>query len=105
MCAIGSVCSEGFVCGRGISSPNFSIQNFDTFLWSMLTVFQTLTMEGWSDIMIFLQKCYSPFTAVYSLLIVFLCEYVLLNMTMAILKYKYSQVKGNTIEEDEVDQT
>ena len=33
----------------------------------------------------------------YSLLIIFFCEYVLLNMTMAILKYKYSQVKGNTI--------
>lgn len=66
-------------------------------LWSMLTVFQTLTMEGWSDIMINLQISYSPFSFIYSLLIVFLCEYVLLNMTMAILKYKYSQVKGNTI--------
>ncbi len=38
---------------------------------------------------------------VYSLLIVFTCEYVLLNMTLAILKYKYAQVKGNVIEEDE----
>lgn len=68
----------------------------------MLSVFQTLTMEGWSQIMIDLEKCYSPFSVLYSLLIVFFCEYVLLNMTMAILKYKYSQVKGNTIEEDEV---
>jgi hypothetical protein len=34
---------------------------------------------------------------VYSLLIVFACEYVLLNMTMAILKYKYAQVKDNVI--------
>jgi hypothetical protein len=38
---------------------------------------------------------------VYSLLIVFTCEYVLLNMTLAILKYKYAQVKDNVIEEDE----
>lgn len=37
---------------------------------------------------------------VYSLLIVFTCEYVLLNMTLAILKYKYAQVKDNVIEED-----
>jgi hypothetical protein len=36
----------------------------------------------------------------YSLLIVFICEYVLLNMTLAILKYKYSQVKDNLIEEE-----
>lgn len=73
MCVNGNVCSDGFVCGRGINNPNFSIQNFDTFLWSMLSVFQTLTMEGWSEIMINLQKCYSPLSVIYSLLIVFFC--------------------------------
>jgi hypothetical protein len=63
----------------------------------MLSVFKTLTMEGWSDIMVELQQSYSPFSFIYSVMIVFFCEYVLLNMTLAILKYKYSQVKGNTI--------
>jgi len=48
--------------------------------------------------MIDLQKAYSPFSFIYSVAIVFFCEYVLLNMTLAILKYKYSQVKGDTIE-------
>lgn len=98
MCIHSSVCYEGAVCGRGIGSPNFSINNFDTFLWSMLNVFQTLTLEGWSTIMVNLQACYSMLAAFYSLLIIFFCEYVVLNMTMAILKYKYSQVKGNTIQ-------
>lgn len=55
--------------------------------------------------MIGLQKAYSPVAVLYSLLIVFFCEYVLLNMTLAILKYKYSQVKGNTIEEEEEEKT
>lgn len=55
--------------------------------------------------MISLQKCYSVVSVLYSLLIIFFCEYVLLNMTMAILKYKYSQVKGNTIEEEEEEQS
>ena len=67
----------------------------------MLSVFRTLTLEGWSDIMINIQQAYSPYAFVYSVLIVFFCEYVLLNMTLAILKYKYSQVKGNAIEEDD----
>ena len=44
MCVHGNICSDGFVCGKGIASPNFSINNFDTFLWSMLNVFQTLTL-------------------------------------------------------------
>jgi hypothetical protein len=51
--------------------------------------------------MVDLQACYSPIAAVYSLIIIFFCEYVILNMTMAILKYKYSQVKDNTIDEEE----
>ena len=44
ICVHLTVCSEGFVCGKGIDNPNFSINNFDTFLWSMLNVFQTLTL-------------------------------------------------------------
>jgi len=36
-------------------------------------------------------------------LVVFLCENVLLNITLAILKYKYTQVKDNSIEDDDED--
>lgn len=35
------------------------------------------------------------------MIIVVTCLYILLNMTMAILKYKYAQVKNNTLEEEE----
>lgn len=71
----------------------------------MLTVFTTISLEGWSDIMISIQQTYSPVAFIYSIMIVFFCEFVLLNMTMAILKYKYAQVKGNTIEDEEEEQT
>lgn len=47
--------------------------------------------------MLELEMAFSPAAVLYSVAIVFFCEYVILNMTMAILKYKYSQVKGNTI--------
>mgnify|MGYP000924458976 FL=1 len=67
----------------------------------MLSVFQILTMEGWSSIMIQLQQCYSVVCFLYCVLIVFFCEYVLLNITLAILKYKYAQVKDNSVEEEE----
>jgi len=99
ICQSDSDCSDGFICAKGINSPNFSIQNFDTFIWSYLSVFQTITLEGWSMIMVSIEKSTGFAYCLYSLMIVFFCEYVLLNMTMAILKYKYSQVKGNSIEE------
>lgn len=104
-CANNDVCLQrfgvGFSCAKGIASPNFSINNFDTFLWSMLSVFQILTMEGWSTIMIQLEESYSAVCFLYCVAIVFLCEYVLLNITLAILKYKYAQVKDNSAEEEE----
>lgn len=73
LCVKGSECANGLMCVKGIESPNFSITNFDTFFWSMLSVFRSLTMEGWSDIMIGLQRVYSPFSFIYSVMIVFFC--------------------------------
>jgi hypothetical protein len=55
-------------------------------------------MEGWSLIMVDVQRSFSPFAAFYFVLILFFCEYVIHNMTTAILKYKYSQTKDNKIE-------
>jgi hypothetical protein len=86
---------------KGVGSPNFGVYNFDTLLWSALSVFQTITLEGWSLIMEDVQMTNGFVYCVYSLLIVFTCEYVLLNMTLAILKYKYAQVKDNVIEDEE----
>lgn len=43
--------SEGFVCRSGWVGPNDGITNFDNFLLAMLTVFQCITMEGWTDVL------------------------------------------------------
>lgn len=58
------VCSPpgkgGRPCGSGLnctskesvwSGPNKGISTFDNIFLSMLTVFQCITMEGWTDIM------------------------------------------------------
>ena len=33
------------------AGPNFGITNFDNILFAILTVFQCITMEGWTDIL------------------------------------------------------
>lgn len=101
LCNTNNDCGSGSICVKGISSPVYSIINFDTLFWSFLSVFQTITCEGWSIIMIGIQKVKGHVYSLYSVLIVVTCLYILLNMTMAILKYKYSQVKSNRIEEEE----
>ena len=39
------------VCKEGWQGPNNGITNFDNFLFAMLTVFQCITMEGWTDVL------------------------------------------------------
>lgn len=38
-------------CELGWSGPNHGITTFDNVLFAMVTVFQCITMEGWTDIM------------------------------------------------------
>jgi len=45
-----------------------------------------------------IQKSNGTIYCVFSIMIVLICDYVLLNMTLAILKYKYAQVKDNSIQ-------
>lgn len=42
---------EDMVCKYYWEGPNFGITNFDNFGLAMLTVFQCVTLEGWTDVM------------------------------------------------------
>lgn len=42
---------NGTECREGWQGPNNGITNFDNFLFAMLTVFQCITMEGWTDVL------------------------------------------------------
>lgn len=54
-CGDGFNCSEigsDYVCKEGDwKGPNSGITNFDNFGLSMLTVFQCITLEGWTDVL------------------------------------------------------
>ena len=47
----GAGCPDGQVCSRYVPGPNDGITNFDNIFAGMLTVFQVITNEGWTDIM------------------------------------------------------
>ncbi|KAK9955184.1 hypothetical protein ABG768_015072, partial [Culter alburnus] len=44
-------CPEGTVCKEYWKGPNYGITNFDNILFAILTVFQCITMEGWTDVL------------------------------------------------------
>jgi len=52
-CGDGFQCdiSKNWVCAEYWEGPNNGITNFDNFGLAMLTVFQCVTLEGWTDVL------------------------------------------------------
>ncbi|XP_026318237.1 voltage-dependent calcium channel type D subunit alpha-1-like [Hyposmocoma kahamanoa] len=48
---VGYTCPPEQICAGDWEGPNFGITNFDNIGYSMLTVFQCISLEGWTDIM------------------------------------------------------
>jgi voltage-dependent calcium channel L type alpha-1D len=42
-------------CMLYYEGPNFGITNFDNFGLAMLTVFQCISLEGWTDVMYYVR--------------------------------------------------
>jgi len=64
-CGKGYQCLDGQVCEFYWEGPNFGITNFDNFGLAMLTVFQCVTLEGWTDVMYDVSKSQSPSAIVH----------------------------------------
>lgn len=50
-CGDGFNCSADYTCRADWEGPNSGITNFDNFGLAMLTVFQCITLEGWTDVL------------------------------------------------------
>ena len=43
-------CPGGYFCGKSNENPNYGATNFDNVCYSFLAVFQSVTLEGWSEV-------------------------------------------------------
>ena len=84
-------CPEGAICVNYMSNPNFGATNFDNIFSALLTVFQCVTLEGWTDTMRYVAFAWSDFTVIYFALLVVLGSYFLLNFTLAVIKSRVSK--------------
>lgn len=78
------------ICGKMIANPDYGIINFDTVFDSLLMVFQVVTLEGWSNIMLVLQKTFSPYVVFYFIFLIFIGAFFLLNLTLAVIKTEFT---------------
>ncbi|KAK7884383.1 hypothetical protein WMY93_027506 [Mugilogobius chulae] len=79
---------NGTLCREGWQGPNNGITNFDNFLFAMLTVFQCITMEGWTDMN---DAMGFELPWVYFVSLVIFGSFFVLNLVLGVLSGEFSK--------------
>ena len=59
-------------------------------MFALLVVFQCITLEGWSDIMILFQMSFTDFAFILFLPMVFIGAFFLVNLLLAVINSSFS---------------
>ncbi|XP_055922391.1 voltage-dependent calcium channel type D subunit alpha-1 isoform X4 [Eupeodes corollae] len=85
-------CPTGFECYDKWEGPNFGITNFDNFGLAMLTVFQCVTLEGWTDVLYNIQDAMgSTWQWTYFISMVILGAFFVMNLILGVLSGEFSK--------------
>uniref|UniRef100_A0A3P8S2N8 Voltage-dependent L-type calcium channel subunit alpha n=1 Tax=Amphiprion percula TaxID=161767 RepID=A0A3P8S2N8_AMPPE len=91
--AYGRHCTEnGTQCRGGWEGPNDGITNFDNFAFAMLTVFQCITMEGWTDVLYWVNDAVGyRWPWVYFVTLIIIGSFFVLNLVLGVLSGEFSK--------------
>ncbi|CAG4985227.1 unnamed protein product [Colias eurytheme] len=89
---VGNHCNEGEVCKGYWEGINFGITNFDNIGYSMLTVFQCITLEGWTDIMYAIADVKgNTWVWIYFVTLVIFGNFFVMNLILGVLSGEFSK--------------
>ena len=98
----GNACPAGQYCvqQRKQDLPNFGFSNFDNIAWAWLTIFQCISMEGWTNIMYMVMDTTSTFTWPYFVVLIVFGSFFAVNLALAVL-YVYFTGAGEEGRDDD----
>ncbi|XP_063063682.1 calcium channel, voltage-dependent, L type, alpha 1F subunit [Engraulis encrasicolus] len=83
---------NGSECRGKWDGPNNGITNFDNFFFAMLTVFQCITMEGWTDVLYWMNDAIGfELPWVYFVSLVIFGSFFVLNLVLGVLSGEFSK--------------
>ena len=89
-------CPSDDICGKLLENPNMGLTNFDSFLWSLLMMFQGITLENWSINMYYCVRAFSYYIVFFFISLAFLGAYVLMNLLVSIITKAYQEADNKT---------
>ncbi|XP_075909071.1 voltage-dependent P/Q-type calcium channel subunit alpha-1A isoform X2 [Petromyzon marinus] len=85
-------CPNNLVCQSGWIGPNFGITKFDNILFAILTVFQCITMEGWTDLLYYTNDVYgSRWNWLYFVPLIIIGSFFMLNLVLGVLSGEFAK--------------
>lgn len=93
----GRLCPEGQIC-MPYENPNFGITSFDNFLWSVNTIFQCITLEGWTPIMYWTMDATTVWSFLYFVVLIWVGGFFVLQLALAVVTDSYADMAEDEAE-------
>ncbi|XP_061626651.1 calcium channel, voltage-dependent, P/Q type, alpha 1A subunit, b isoform X3 [Phyllopteryx taeniolatus] len=86
------MCPNGTTCRDGWIGPNFGITQFDNIMFAVLTVFQCITMEGWTDMLYYSNDVEgSAWNWMYYIPLIIIGSFFMLNLVLGVLSGEFAK--------------
>jgi len=79
------------ICGKQLATPNSSVTSFDTVLWSLLMMFQEITLENWSINMYYVARTFNYFIVLFFISLAFIGAMIFLNLLASIISQAFEK--------------
>lgn len=104
LCGSGvSECPGGYFCGKQNANPNYGVTNFDSIQYSLLSVFQCITLEGWSDIQTMMQRTFADLIVILFIVMILTGAFFLLNLLLAVINSKFTEAHNEHQQQEQAD--
>jgi Ion transport protein len=88
------------ICAKCNSNPDSGNTNFDNIFSSFLMVYVVTSLEGWTYIMSIMQMSFTYYSSLFFILIVFICAFFLINLTLAVITIKFNESQDKSKQEE-----
>ncbi|XP_074971507.1 voltage-dependent L-type calcium channel subunit alpha-1S-like isoform X2 [Phalacrocorax aristotelis] len=83
---------NGTECRSGWPGPNDGITHFDNFGFAMLTVYQRITMEGWTEVLYWVNDAIgNEWPWIYFVSLILLGSFFVLNLVLGVLSGEFTK--------------
>ncbi|XP_056278035.1 voltage-dependent L-type calcium channel subunit alpha-1D [Pseudoliparis swirei] len=94
---------NGTDCRGKWEGPNGGITNFDNVFFAMLTVFQCITMEGWTDVLYWMNDAIGfEIPWVYFVSLVIFGSFFIINLVLGVLSGEFSKEREKAVARGEL---